>query len=212
MNYGYARVSTKDQDIQSQVVKLTGVGISPENIYMDVGVSGSKKSRPGLDELLSVVRSGDQVSVFRMDRLGRSLKNMIDLADDLHGRGVTIISVGEGIRTDQPLGRMMLQLFALLAEWEKIYIIERVKAGLAKARALGTRSGRAIGRPKKSGRAVSLALKLIEDGHSHRDAAQIARVSKSSIVRARQRDGVQAQAAHGQLDIESAINRAARAA
>lgn len=188
MRYGYTRVSTADQDLGSQTVKLTEAGVLHENIFSDVGVSGSKKSRPGLDNLLSVLMPGDEVVVFRMDRLGRSLKNMIELADDLHSRGITIVSVGEGIRTDQALGRMMMQLFSLLAEWERTYIIERINAGIAKAKRFGTRSGKAIGRPKRTGRAVSLALKLIEDGHSHRDAASIARVSKSSIVRALQRE------------------------
>lgn len=188
MEYGYARVSTDKQDLGSQTVKLTEAGVLPEHIYVDVGISGSKKSRPGLDELLSILRPGDEVVVFRMDRLGRSLKNMIELADNLHQQGVTIVSVGEGIRTDQALGRMMLQLFALMAEWERTYIIERINAGVEKAKKFGTRSGKAIGRPKRTGRSVSLALKLIEDGHSHRDAASIARVSKSSIVRALQRE------------------------
>jgi len=129
-----------------------------------------------------------------MDRLGRSLKNMIELADGLHRRSITIVSIGEGIRTDQALGRMMMQLFALMAEWERTYIIERVRAGVEKAKHFGTRSGQAIGRPRRSGRAVSLALKLIEDGHSHREAAQIARVSKSSVVRALQREKAAAAA------------------
>lgn len=192
MRYGYARVSTTEQDVSSQTAKLTDAGVLPEHIYADIGISGSKKSRPGLDGLLSILQPGDEVAVFRMDRLGRSLKNMIELADNLHQQGVTIVSVGEGIRTDQALGRMMMQLFALMAEWERTYIIERVRAGVENARQHGTRSGQAIGRPRRSGRAVSLALKLIEDGHSHRSAAQIARVSKSSIVRALQREQVAA--------------------
>ncbi|MBS1043760.1 recombinase family protein [Gluconobacter cerinus] len=194
MKYGYARVSTDKQDLGSQTVKLTEAGVLPEHIYADIGISGSQKSRPGLDELLSILQPGDEVVVFRMDRLGRSLRNMVELADNLHQRGITIASVGEGIRTDQALGRMMMQLFALMAEWERVYIIERINAGVEKAKRFGTKSGRAIGRPRRSGRAVSLALKLIEDGHSHRNAAQIARVSKSSVVRALQREKAAAAA------------------
>jgi len=190
MRYGYARVSTTDQDLGSQTVKLTEAGVLQEDVFSDIGISGSKKSRPGLDRLLSIVQPGDEVVVFRMDRLGRSLKNMIELADDLHQREITIVSVGEGIRTDQALGRMMMQLFSLLAEWERTYIIERINAGIAKAKKFGTKSGQAIGRPRRTGRAVSLALKLIEEGHSHRDAAGIARISKSSIVRALKREEI----------------------
>ncbi len=212
MRYGYVRVSTKDQDTGSQRHKLDAAGIHDEAIFEDIGVSGSKSSRPGLNQLLPILQPGDEVVVFRLDRLGRSLRNLVELADDLDRRGIIIESISEGIRTDTPQGRMMLQIFAMVGEWERAFIIERVNAGVARAKVYGTKSGKPIGRPRKSSRAVALALSLVEQGHSHREAAQIARIDPSTLTRARQRDGIGPQATYGQIDLEAAIRSTKKAA
>ena len=138
---GYARVSTRGQELALQVDALDHVGC--ERIYSDVG-SGTLRRRPELDACLDYLRAGDTLVVWRLDRLGRSLRHLVELVGELQDRQVAFRSLTEAIDTGTPAGRLQLHLFAALAEFERELIRERAQAGREAARA----RGRAGGRPK----------------------------------------------------------------
>jgi DNA invertase Pin-like site-specific DNA recombinase len=142
MLIGYARVSTDDQNLDLQRDALEKAGC--EQIFTD-RVSGTKASRPGLEDALSHLRSGDTLVVWRLDRLGRSLTHLIATVTALQERGVGFKSLTESIDTTTNGGRLVFNIFASLAEFEREIIRERTRAGLQAARARG-RNG---GRPKK---------------------------------------------------------------
>jgi DNA invertase Pin-like site-specific DNA recombinase len=139
---GYSRVSTNDQNAQLQVDALIAAGC--ERVFTDKA-SGSLASRPELDRMLDHLREGDVVVVWRLDRLGRSLKNLIALVEDLAERGVGFRSLSESIDTTTANGRLFFSVMGALAEFERDLIRERTMAGLAAARA----RGRVGGRPPK---------------------------------------------------------------
>lgn len=139
MIFGYARVSTVDQNHQLQIDALQAAGV--DEIITDT-ISGGKKERPGLDRLLDKAREGDTVVVWRLDRLARSLSNLIQLVETLKGRGIGLRSLHEEINTNTANGRLMFHLFGALGEFEKSLILERTVAGLAAARADGRVGGR----------------------------------------------------------------------
>ena len=159
MNIGYARVSTGEQILDLQKDALTAAGC--EAIHTDI-MSGTKESRPGLDEALSYIRKGDTLVVWRLDRLGRSLKHLIETVTELQGRGVGFKSLTEQIDTTTSGGKLIFHVFGALAEFERDLIQERTHAGLRAARA----RGRLGGRPKKLADAKTLALaqRLYDEG------------------------------------------------
>ena len=136
---GYARVSTHEQSLDSQIDNLKQVGC--QRIYFDK-VSGSKADRPELNRLRESLRSGDTLVVWRLDRLGRSLRDLIDWVKWLEETGVTLHSLNEQIDTSHHTGKLVFHLFAALAEFERDLIRERTLAGLAAARARGRLGGR----------------------------------------------------------------------
>jgi DNA invertase Pin-like site-specific DNA recombinase len=136
---GYARISTEDQDPQLQLDALASVGCL--RVYTDTA-SGSLANRPELDRMLDQLRPGDVVHVWRLDRLGRSLRNLIDLVDDLASRGVGFRSLSESIDTTTANGRLFFNMMGALAEFERDLIRERTMAGLTSARARGRVGGR----------------------------------------------------------------------
>ena len=143
----YARVSTLDQQPENQLQELRRYvearGWTGQE-FVDHGVSGTKDRRPALDRLVADARRRkvDTVVVWRLDRLGRSLKHLVTLLDDLQALGVGFVSLGEGIDLQTPAGRLQLHILAALSEFEKARIVERVQAGLARARRQGKRLGR----------------------------------------------------------------------
>src|SRR3954468_10749744 len=139
MLIGYARISTDDQNLDLQRDALTKAGC--EQIYTD-RVSGTKATRPGLREALSHLRSGDTLVVWRLDRLGRSLRHLIDTITDLQQRDVGFRSLQEQIDTTMPGGKLIFHIFGALAEFERDLIRQRTLAGLAAARARGHAGGR----------------------------------------------------------------------
>ena len=146
----YARVSTLDQEPENQLAELRRYVAARDWVaieYVDQGVSGAKDRRPALDRLVADARRRqvDTVVVWRLDRLGRSLKHLVTLLDEFHAVGVGFVSLGEGIDLHTPAGRLQLHILAALAEFERARIAERVAAGLARARQHGTR----LGRPEK---------------------------------------------------------------
>jgi DNA invertase Pin-like site-specific DNA recombinase len=136
---GYARVSTAGQDVALQIDALQAAGVG--RIYEDVG-SGTLKSRPQLDACLDRLRAGDTLVVWKLDRLGRSLRNVIELLLELDQRHVTVRSLTEAIDTSSAMGRFQIQMLAALAELEASLIQERTRAGLESARARGRTGGR----------------------------------------------------------------------
>ena len=143
----YARVSTLDQEPENQLQELRRYAeargwTSVE--YVDRGVSGSKERRPSLDRLVADARRRrfDVVVVWRLDRLGRNLRHLVVLLDELRAVGVEFVSLGEGIDATTPAGKLQLHVLAALAEFERARIGERVRAGLARVRASGQRLGR----------------------------------------------------------------------
>src|SRR5713101_1928020 len=147
----YARVSTFDQEPENQLQELRRYVEArgwASTEYVDRGVSGAKDRRPALDRLLADAkrRRFDVVVCWRLDRLGRSLKHLITLLEELQALGVAFVSLAEGIDATTPAGRLQMQILGAIAEFEKGRIVERVRAGLARARAQGQR----LGRPRAS--------------------------------------------------------------
>ncbi len=145
----YARVSTLDQEPENQLQELRRYvqarGWTSQE-YVDRGVSGAKDRRPALDELVrdAMRRKFDVLICWRLDRLGRNLRHLILLLDELHAMGVAFVSLAEGIDATTPAGRLQLHVLGAIAEFERARIAERVKAGLARAKARGQRLGRPV--------------------------------------------------------------------
>lgn len=139
--YGYMRVSTVNQttDLQEDALRAAGC----ERIFCDT-ISGSTTSRPGLDQCLDFLRSGDTLQVWKIDRIGRSLPHLLSILNNLHGRGIHFVSLTEQIDTRTPAGKMLFSVIGALSEYERSIIQQRVKCGLESARL----RGRIGGRPK----------------------------------------------------------------
>jgi DNA invertase Pin-like site-specific DNA recombinase len=137
------RVSTEEQSTQLQKDVLLSYGIDSRNIFEDQ-ISGSKDIRDGLSQALEFLKSGDTLVVWKLDRLGRSLAHLISLINELKERGVSFVSLTEGMDTNTPSGELFFHIFGALAQFERSLIQQRVKAGLDSARA----RGRIGGRPK----------------------------------------------------------------
>ena len=138
MLIGYARVSTQYQYLDLQIEALTKADC--KKIFEDK-ISGSRAERPGLADLLEMLREGDILAVWKLDRLGRSAKNLVDLVGELHKRGVQFKSLTDAIDTGTPSGRFFFHVMASLAEMERELMIEHTRAGLEVARQLGRKSG-----------------------------------------------------------------------
>ena len=176
MLIGYARVSTDDQNLDLQRDALEQAGC--EKIYTDQQ-SGASTERLGLAGVLETARRGDTLVVWRLDRLGRSLKPLIHLVETLDQRGIGLRSLQENIDTTTSGGRLVFHLFGALAEFERHVIRERTQAGLAAARARGRQGGR----PKRlSPNKRELALRLHQERrHSIAEICQIMGISKSTL-------------------------------
>ncbi len=139
---GYARVSKGEQNLDSQLDALLHYGCNKKNIFVDK-ISGSKSDRPGLTKCLDCLQSGDTLVIWRLDRLGRSLKHLIETVENLHERGILFKSICDGhIDTTTASGELVFNIFSSLAQFERRLIQERTKAGLKAARARGRLGGR----------------------------------------------------------------------
>lgn len=179
MIYGYARVSTDDQSPALQLAALERAGC--ERIFTDEGISGATTKRPALQRCLKAVQSGDTLTVWKLDRLGRSLSDLIHMLDDLKKRGVRFQSVTEAIDTETPTGRAMWQMIGVLAELERSLIMERTKAGIGEARKRGVKFGR---KPKLSPAQIDHARAQIEAGASVSVMASLLSVDRATLYRA----------------------------
>ena len=177
---GYVRVSTGKQDEQLQHDALSNAGVLKRNRYIDKGVSGAKVNRPALDAMLDDVLPGDFITVYKLDRIGRSTAHVASLIESLTQRGIHIRSIGDGLHSTTPTGRAMLQMLAIFAEMERDFIRERTMAGLAAAKA----RGRVGGRPRKVNDATHRqAQKLRDSGETVGDIARALGVSVATVYR-----------------------------
>lgn len=160
MLVGYARVSTHDQTLDLQLDALEKAGCG--RVFRDT-VSGALENRPGLEGALAFLRAGDTLIVWRLDRLGRSLKHLVETVTDLEDKGIGFTSLQESIDTTTSSGRLVFLIFSALAEFERTLIRERTRAGMAAARARGRRGGR----PLKLDAAKVRLLYRLYDGKEH---------------------------------------------
>ena len=176
---GYARVSTVDQNADLQYAALKAAGCS--RIFTDHGVSGTMASRPELDKLLDHLRGGDEVVVWKLDRLGRNTRNLLALIDDLEHRGVHFRSITEGISTTGPMGRAMLTVMSAFAQLERDQLAERTRAGMAVAAEHGRKAGRqevTLSHPR-----VKRAHGLKAQGLPPADIGKIIGASRATVYR-----------------------------
>src|SRR3954467_11439126 len=177
---GYARVSTDDQNLDLQHHALIHAGVERERIFQDK-LSGMRADRPGLASVLKAVREGDTLVIWRLDRLGRSLKELIAMAEDLKRRGLQLRSVTEGIDTTTIGGELLFHLFGAIAQFERNLIRERTRAGLASARARGRVGGRPPGLKPKD---VAAAKAMLSDPNiTMAEVAETLGVSVSTLHR-----------------------------
>jgi len=161
MKIGYARVSTQEQNLSLQLDALQVAGC--DTIYREK-VTSAKKERPELQKLMGQLRVGDVVVVWKLDRLGRSLQDLVSLVNEVQGKGAEFQSLNDHIDTTTPQGKFTFHLFAALAEFEQGIIRERTKAGLAAARARGRKGGRPKGLSKEAQHTAMIAETLYQDG------------------------------------------------
>ena len=178
MLIGYARVSTQDQTLNLQQDALEKAGCS--KIFMDT-ISGAKTERPGLEQALAYVRPGDTLVVWRLDRLGRSLRHLIETITALHEREIGFKSITESIDTTTSGGKLVFHIFGALAEFERDIIRERTQAGLQAARARGKRGGR----PKVlNQKKQAMAQALYEDkNNAVSDICKTLNISRATLYR-----------------------------
>lgn len=185
MLIGYARVSTDDQRLDLQRDALTAAGVETVRLYEE-HASGSTSERPALTECLRSLRRGDTLVVWRLDRLGRSLRDLIAISERLEAEGVGLRSLSESIDTSTAGGRMVFHVFGAVAQFERDLIRERTQAGLQAARARGRRGGR----PSKiDSRKLKAAKAMLSDPTmTHSEVAAELRVSRATLYRALARD------------------------
>ncbi len=177
MLIGYARVSTQDQNLDLQIEALRKAGC--QKVFEDK-LSGSRADRPGLAKALEMVREGDTLVIWKLDRLGRSVKHLVDLVGELHARDVQFRSLTDAIDTSTPAGRFFFHVMASLAEMERELTVERTRAGLEVARQLGRTGGR---KRQMTESKIRSARKLLAEGIPPRDVARNLGVSVPTLYR-----------------------------
>ena len=181
---GYARVSTGDQDVAGQTMRLTEAGAI--KVFSDIR-SGKTMERPGLEALLAYARDGDTLAVVRLDRLGRSLSELLNTVAMLKERGIALLSLEERIDTNSAAGELIFHVFGAIAHFERRLIVERTKDGIAAARARGKRPGR---QPLDADK-IAAALSLVESGLSPTAAAKQLGLGRSTVYRELSRAGIE---------------------
>jgi DNA invertase Pin-like site-specific DNA recombinase len=177
MLIGYARVSTQDQNLDLQREALNQAGC--KKVFEDK-ISGTRAERPGLIKVLEMLREGDTLVVWKLDRLGRSVKQLVDLVGELHKQGVQFKSLTDAIDTGTASGRFFFHVMASLAEMERELTVERTRAGLAVARQLGRKGGR---KRRMTDSKIESAKKLLANGVPPRDVATNLGVSVPTLYR-----------------------------
>jgi Enterobacteriaceae phage serine recombinase len=179
VKYGYARVSTDDQNPALQLAALQQAGC--KTVFKDEGISGATTKRPALARCLKALRPGDTLIVWKLDRLGRSLRDLIVTLDELRAQGVKFRSLTEAIDTETPTGRAMWQMIGVLAELERSLITERTRASVKVARGRGVQFGR---KPKLTAQQQHHARQLLDQGQTVREVAALFNVHRATLYRA----------------------------
>lgn len=175
--YGYARVSTKEQDLNRQIDLLESYNC---NEILTEKMTGTKADRPELERLLDKLRPGDMVVVESFSRLGRSTKDLIDLVNYFKENDIKLISIKENFDTSTPQGRLMMTVFQAFSQFERDLIVERTKEGLQSARARGRKGGR----PRVKQKDIDYAIKLYDTKiHSLAEIEEMSGISKATLYR-----------------------------
>ncbi len=178
MIYGYARVSTADQNLDRQRDALYRYGI--DQIFCEK-ISGTKRNRPELDQMLGTIQEGDTIVIESLSRLGRSVKNLAELMEQLNEKGVRLVSLKETIDTTSSTGRLLFTILSSLAQFEADVLRERTREGLNAARA----RGRCGGRPKTDPKVVQKAVALYKTNqYSVTEVTDLTGISKNTLYRA----------------------------
>jgi DNA invertase Pin-like site-specific DNA recombinase len=189
MRIGYGRVSTRDQNLEAQEDALRAANC--DQIFVDKA-SGKLASRPELDKALIAAREGDEFVITKLDRLGRSTKNLLELSERLRGNGITLVVLDQGIDTSTPAGRMFFTILGAIAEFEHSMMVERTHDGLAAARARGRVGGRKQAlKPRQVQLAQEMYDELGNDGkrkHTVQDIADELGVARTTIYRYLERE------------------------
>ncbi|MBM4470294.1 recombinase family protein [Rhodococcus hoagii] len=175
---GYARVSTVEQNPQLQLDALSQAGVA--RVFTDQGVSGTRAARPQLDAVLDYLREGDTLVVWKLDRLGRNTRHVLEVVDELNERGVGFRSLTEGLATDGAMGKVMLTIIAAFAQLERDMMIERTRAGLTAAAANGRKGGR---RPKLDSAQAARARELRDKGMTAAEVGKVLGCSRATVYR-----------------------------
>ncbi|MFC9732339.1 recombinase family protein [Streptomyces roseolus] len=191
MRIGYGRVSTTDQNLDAQRTALEAAGC--EEIYLDQ-ISGKLTNRPELDKVMTRLRAGDTLVITKLDRLGRSLKHLLEVSAELEARTVDLVVLDQGLDTSTPVGRFMFQILGAVAEFERSLNVERTMDGLASARAKGKVGGRKSAlTPAQVRHAKFMRDERDEDGrprHTVQEIADELGVGRATIYRALDPDRV----------------------
>jgi DNA invertase Pin-like site-specific DNA recombinase len=182
MIVGYARVSTQDQNLQLQIDQLEKYGC--ERIFQEK-ITTRKKERPQLEEMLKILRKGDKVVVYKLDRISRSTKHLIELSEHFENEGVQFVSIQDNIDTTTPMGRFFFRVMASISELERDIISERTRSGLESAR----KRGRNGGRPPVQSKKIDTALKMYHSKeYSIKEIVDATGVSQATLYRRIKKD------------------------
>jgi len=183
---GYARCSTEQQDLTAQRDALAKLGVTLERIYVDHGLTGTNRERPGLREALAACRAGDTLVVTKLDRLARSLPDARDIVDELTRRQVRLQIAGAVHDPDDPVGRLLFNVLAMVAEFESDLIRQRTREGMRVAKAKGHLRGK---QPKLNPRQEAHLVRLFRSGeYTTSEISDLFGVARSTVYRALERD------------------------
>ena len=199
MLIGYARCSTEDQDLAAQTGALNALGVNTKRIYVDHGLTGTNRDRPGLREALAACRAGDTLVVTKLDRLARSLPDARDIVDELTARDIKLNLGGSIHDPTDPVGRLLFNVLAMVAEFESDLVRMRTREGMKIAKARGRLRGK---QPKLSKKQEAHLVSLVHSGeYSTLEVAELLGVGRSTVYRAieRQRLTVKADLVEARL-------------
>lgn len=183
---GYARCSTDEQDLSAQRQQLRDLGVSEDRIYLDHGLTGTNRARPGLDQALAAVRAGDTLVVPKLDRLARSVPDARAIGDDLAARGIKLSLGGQLYDPTNPMGKMFFNILATFAEFEVDLLRMRTREGMAIARANGRLKGR---QPKLTSKQQAELRRMHATGdYTITDLAELFTISRPTVYRSLRRN------------------------
>ncbi len=184
---GYARCSTDKQDLTVQRDRLRELGVTEKRIYLDHGLTGTNRKRPGLDQALAAVREGDTLVVPKLDRLARSVPDARDIGDSLADRGIRLSLGGQVYDPTDPMGKMFFNILATFAEFEVDLLGMRTREGMAVARAKGRMRGK---QPRLSARQQTELRRMRASGdYSIADLAELFTIGRATVYRTLHREG-----------------------